>query len=245
MLMNNSASAPRSPGKTNRLSRIVWGGPGRQPEGWLYPVYAKSKLLQSPAPTRQPHSPPLTGPRFATGRTPKNRNQETRFVQSHQGTPPLLTACLGLRKLTMRFSLLLTRRRRCRALRRRTGLSWGPAGSLRLGVGRRRRSQLLHIRRNNTFHRRHPLHLAGFGIGKINAELGKRFRGGLIQCHPGFFVVGSSIENVRLGFGQIAGRLQHQRRGRSAIAKLLLLRHQALLLKIAVRPVSYTHLRAH
>src|ERR1017187_5529547 len=89
MLMNNSASAPRSPGKTNRLSRIVWGGPGRQPEGWLYPVHANSKLFQSPAPTHQPH-PHSDWTSLATGPTPENRHQETRFVRSHQGTPRLL-----------------------------------------------------------------------------------------------------------------------------------------------------------
>src|ERR1039457_3475710 len=135
----------------------------------------------------------------------------------------------------MRFILLLARRRRCRALRQRAGRSWNRAGSLWLRVGRRRRGQLLYIRRHNTFHRWDSLHLSGFGVRNINAELGERFRGGLVQLHLGFFVVGSGVENGRFRLGQIAGRLQYQSRSRGAMAKLLLLRYQALLGKVPGR----------
>src|ERR1035437_2302974 len=49
-IMNNPGSAPRP----LRISLVRWGDLGRQPEGWLYPVYINSETCLAPVPWNYP-----------------------------------------------------------------------------------------------------------------------------------------------------------------------------------------------
>jgi len=49
--MNNPGSAPRP----LRISLVRWGDLGRQPEGWLYPVYINSETGLAPRPLELPN----------------------------------------------------------------------------------------------------------------------------------------------------------------------------------------------